>query len=361
MLYLVIILFLLIFGFMSFYIIYKTNKSYLIQKISNKKVRVSIILFEVLIVLIFMLINMVNTMIVIIHLFIFLIILDLIILIIKKIIKKDIKYNISLVLSILFTTIYFIYGYYLENNIIETKYNIFTNKSIEDFRIVQVSDSHLSTTINGDDFIKYMERINDLNPDIVVITGDFIDDDTSYEDMVKGCKGLGLLKTKYGVYFVYGNHDKGYFNKRSYNNEDLRKELFKNNVVILEDDIVDITDNIVLIGRQDHQVSNRLSMEELTKNIDKNKYIITLDHQPRDFENQSKSNVDLVLSGHTHGGQFIPVGQLSVLLGINDGYYGLSKINNTNFIISSGISNWAFKFKTGTISEYVVIDIKNSI
>ena len=96
----------------------------------------------------------------------------------------------------------------------------------------------------------------------------------------------------------------------------------------------------------------------MTKDIDKSKYTIVLDHQPRDFKQESEANVDLVLSGHTHGGQFIPIGQLSVLLGINDGYYGLSKINNTNFIITSGMSNWAFKFKTGCISEYVVIDIK---
>ena len=52
-----------------------------------------------------------------------------------------------------------------------------------------------------------MERINKENPDIVVVTGDFIDDDTSYEDMVKGCIGLGRLNTKYGVYFIYGNND----------------------------------------------------------------------------------------------------------------------------------------------------------
>ena len=98
-----------------------------------------------------------------------------------------------------------------------------------------------------------------LNPDIVVITGDFIDDDTSYNDFIVGCEALGLLNTKYGVYFVYGNHDKGYFNNRSYNDSDLRRELNKNNVIILEDEKVSITDDIILIGRQDHQVSNRLN------------------------------------------------------------------------------------------------------
>ncbi len=363
MLYLVLVIFLLIFGSMSFYLIYKINKSYLIQKISNKKVRVSIILFEVLIVLIFMLINMVNTMIVIIHLFIFLLLFDFIFYIIKKIINKNIKYNISLILSIFVTFIYMLYGYYSAHNIVQTNYNIFTNKNInlDNFRIVQIADTHIGTTMNGKDLEKYTLKINDLNPDIVVITGDFIDDDTSYNDMINSTNALSLLNTKYGVYFVYGNHDKGYFNNRKYSKEDFENQLIKNNVIILEDDIVNITDDIILIGRQDHQVSDRLSINDLTKDIDKNKYIIVLDHQPRDFKNISEANIDLSLSGHTHGGQFIPIGQISVLLGINDGYYGLSKIKGTNFIITSGMSNWAFKFKTGCISEYVVIDIKNSI
>ena len=360
MLYILLILFILIFGSMVFYLLYRVQRSYLLKKISNKKIKWLIIILELIIIGIFMFINMVNTMIVVIHLFFINLILDLIFLIIKKITKKQLKYNISLLLSLILTTIYMVYGYYLAHNIVETDYIIKTNKNIDNFRIVQISDSHLGTTIDGDEFKKYIYKINKLNPDIVVITGDFIDDDTSYEDFINGSEALGLLNTKYGVYFIYGNHDKGYFNNRKYNDNDIKEELNKNGVVILEDKAVDITDNIVLIGRQDHQISDRLSVDELVKDIDKDKYIILLDHQPRDFDNE-KDKVDLVLSGHTHGGQFIPIGQISVLLGINDGTYGLSTIDNTNFIISSGISNWAFKFKTGCISEYVVIDIKKML
>ena len=354
MLYLILIIFILLFGLMVFYLLNKVNKSYFIQKIKYKKL---IILLELIIVGIFMFINMVNTMIVIIHLFFIDIFINFIYFIIKKIKNIQIKYNITLIISVLITTIYMIYGYYNVNNIKQTNYTLFTNKIESDFKIVQISDSHLGTTMSGKDLEKYVLKINDLKPDIVVITGDFIDDDTSYKDFIDGTKALGLLNTKYGVYFVYGNHDNGYFNRRSYNESNIKEELSKNNVIILEDDIVNITDDIVLIGRKDKHISNRLSMDELVKNIDKNKYIITLDHQPTDFKNQ-ENKVDLVLSGHTHGGQFIPIGKISVLLGINDGYYGLSKKDNTNYIISSGISNWAFKFKTGCISEYVVIDIK---
>ena len=358
MLYLVLISFLIVFGLIVFYLIKQVNKSYFMKKIINKKIKHSIIIFILLIIGIFLFISMTNTVIVIMHLFVILLLLNFLFYIIKKVFKKNIKYNYSLILSIFLTTIYMIYGYYSVNNIVQTNYTLFTNKIDSNFRIIQIADTHMGTTISGDEFKNYILKINELNPDIVVITGDFIDDDTSYEDMIKSCNALNLLKTKYGVYFVYGNHDKGYFNNRKYTKEEFKNLLIENNVNVFEDSIVDITDNIVLIGRQDHQVSNRLSIKDLTKDIDKSKYIIVLDHQPRDFKQESEANVDLVLSGHTHGGQFIPIGQLSVLLGINDGYYGLSKINNTNFIITSGMSNWAFKFKTGCISEYVVIDIK---
>ncbi len=360
MLYLVLISILLLFGLIVFYTLKQVNKSYYIKKISNKKIKNLIILFELLIIFIFLFINMTNTMIVIIHLFIFLLLFDFIFYIIRKIKCKTYKYNISLIISVLVTFIYMLYGYINVNNIVQTNYTLFTNKISSDFRIIQISDTHMGTTFDGNEFEKHISKFNDLNPDIVVITGDFIDDDTSYSDMISSTDALSTLKTKYGVYFVYGNHDKGYFNNRKYSKEDFENQLIKNNVIILEDDIVNITDDIVLIGRKDHQISDRLSIDDLTKNIDKNKYLIVLDHQPRDFKNESEANIDLVLSGHTHGGQFIPIGPISVLLGINDDYYGLSKRNNTNFIISSGMSNWTFKFKTGCISEYVVIDIKNN-
>ena len=212
--------------------------------------------------------------------------------------------------------------------------------------------------MNGDKFIEYIEKINETNPDIVVVTGDFIDDDTKEKDMIKGCIGLGKLKTKYGVYFIYGTHDKGYFTYRSYDDKVFREELKKNGVTILEDELYKVSDYIYLVGRQDKSEVSRKSIDELVKYIDKEKYTIDLNHQPNDYENEEKAGIDLVLSGHTHGGQFFPIGQLGTLVGANNSFYGLTKRGNTNFIVNSGMGDWAIKFKTGTIAEYGVIDIK---
>ena len=81
------------------------------------------------------------------------------------------------------------------------------------------------------------------------------------------------------------------------------------------------------------------------------------DHQPTDYNNQAKTEVDLVFSGHTHGGQLFPFNQVGKWIGANDLVYGHEKRNKTDFIVTSGISDWAIKFKTGTKSEYVVINL----
>ena len=102
-----------------------------------------------------------------------------------------------------------------------------------------------------------------------------------------------------------------------------------------------------------------MSAEEITENLDKNKYIIGLDHKPNDYGNEVNAGFDLVLLGHTHGGQMWPLGPISVFMGINDSYYGLKTIDTTDFIVNAGIGDWAIKFKTFAKAEYVVIDIKN--
>lgn len=69
------------------------------------------------------------------------------------------------------------------------------------------------------------------------------------------------------------------------------------------------------------------------------------------------AKVDLVLSGHTHGGQMLPLAPLVRKLGSNDMVYGYERRDNTDFIVTSGISDWEIKFKTGCKSEFVVVDV----
>ena len=340
-----------------FYISYNIRKLSLFDIINNRLL--SWLISFIPIIILFILFNYANFIVIIFHLAIFIFLVRIIGYFINKIIKKEISVNILILLSLIITIVYLGIGAYLDYHVFETRYEIVSDKDIgvDKFRIVQIADSHIGATFDGNGFAKYMDTINKKNADIVVITGDFVDDETTKEDMIVSCKALGKLKTKYGVYFIYGNHDKGYFNYRNFKDKELREELVKNNVVILEDDVVDIN-NIYLIGRLDKTFVDRKNIDDLTKNLDKDKYMIDLNHQPNDYDNE-KNKVDLVLSGHTHGGQLFPLGYVGLMMGANDMFYGIKKIDNTTFIVNSGLSDWMIDFKTGTKSEYVIIDIIN--
>lgn len=343
---------------MVIYIMSRLHKFKMIHNITNKWLSWGITIIPILIIL--LIFNYVNAVVIFAHLTIFFVLSELLIKIIKKVLRKDFNYYLAGVVAISLTTIYLGIGAYLDYHVFETHYEITTNKELgqDNFRIIQISDSHVGATFDGEGFYKHMEKISKIDADMLVITGDFVDDETTYKDMVRSCEALSLAKPKYGVYFIYGNHDKGYFDYRNFKDKELREELEKNNVIILDDEVKEINDYIYLIGRYDKSDKSRKSILSLTENLDKSKYIIDLNHQPNDYDNEMNC-VDLVLSGHTHGGQLFPLGYIGLLTGSNDEFYGLHQRGKTNFIVNSGISDWEVIFKTGTYSEYVIIDIKN--
>lgn len=306
----------------------------------------------------------INAMICLMHLMIIWLVCDGCNKLVEKKRKKEFARYYAGIGAIAVTVVYLICGWYLANHVWRTEYTLATDKAVGNLRIVQFADSHVGTTFDGEGFAEHVKAMQAENPDVVVVTGDYVDDDTTKEDMIAACRALGTLNTTYGVYYAFGNHDKGYYGSefRGYSGEDLIAELEKNNVTVLQDESVLLDNRFYLIGRQDRSEeqkgSSRASMQELTAGLDFSKYSIVLDHQPHDYEAQAASGVDLVLSGHTHGGQLFPVNYVGEWTGENDKTYGLETRNNTNFIVSSGISDWAIQFKTGCKSEYVVIDVQ---
>lgn len=310
-------------------------------------------------------IDLINAIICTFYLAIIWIICDLICAIIKKLFHLKYKYDYASISAIILTIIYFSIGWYLNHNVWITKYDLNSEKNIKNLRVIMFADAHIGTTFDGTDFAKHIESMQKSNPDIVFVVGDYVDDATTKKDMIEATKNLGKLKSKYGTYFVLGNHDKGYYGSkyRGFSKKDLMNELKKNKIYILEDEIKLINDNFYIIGRKDasEHEEKRKTIKELIKDIDKKKYMIVLDHQPTDFKNLSSAKIDLVLSGHTHGGQLFPFNKIGEWIGANDGTYGKERNDSTNFIITSGISNWEIKFKTGTKSEFVIIDINKNL
>ena len=271
------------------------------------------------------------------------------------------------VTAIIVTIVYMSWGWYQAHNVWQKEYTIHTDKEVGSIKLALIADSHTGTTFDGDGFAEHVKEIQAQNPDAVLIAGDFVDDDTSLSDMKKCCAALVTLDTKYGVYYVFGNHDKGYYasERRGYDGDDIIAELTKNGVTVLQDQSVLLGDSFYIIGRQDlsevmDRGGSRADIEDLVKALDDDKYQIVMDHQPADYAHEKASGVDLVLSGHTHGGQLLLIKLFQKITGMggNDQIYGLGNIDGPDFLVTSGISDWAIKFKTGCRSEYVIIDIQ---
>ena len=307
-----------------------------------------------------------NMVVCVLHLALFLLAADGISALARRLRRRDFRRDWAGLAALLLCAAWLTSGWVNANHVWRTQYTIETDKPVGSLRVALLSDSHMGTTFHADGFAGHLADVQAQEPDVAVFVGDFTDESTTREDMAAAAKALGALKTPCGVYFVFGNHDKNNYEGegRAYTGEELAAELTKNGVVVLEDEIVPIRGGFCLIGRQDasEETENRggrASMAELTRNPDENKFSIVLDHQPRDYANQAASGVDLVLSGHTHGGQMIPLVQLIRWFHLgDDNVYGLQRRGNTDFIVSSGISDWELLFKTGCRSEYVIIDIQ---
>lgn len=305
----------------------------------------------------FLLINTWSFAIVLIHLVVIWALSDLIGLIIRLCARRCFRRYYAGYAALAITVIWLGVGWFNAHHVYTTRYTFTSEKLDAPLRVALVADSHLGITQDGDSFACEMEKLNRQHPDVLVLAGDFVDDDSSEADMLAACDALGRFDAPYGVYFIYGNHDKGYFNYRNFSTRTMVEALERNNVVILEDASVLLDGRFYIVGRQDRTARGRASMHALTAGLDQSVYTIVLDHQPNAYAEEAAAQVDLVLSGHTHGGHLFPAGQIGLLTGANDRRYGTEKRDGTQFVVTSGISGWAIPFKTGCASEVVLIDI----
>ncbi len=343
-----------------FYVVRRSRRFSFIQKIAgkNRALAWALRFAPAVACLLFLFVNVNAVIIAQVHLILFWALADLAAWIVKKIRKKEARRYWAGAGAILFTAVYLGVGWFLAHHVFRTAYTFETQKDLgrENLRVVLIADSHIGATLDGEEFAEEMRRVAEEKPDLVVIAGDFVDDDTEKDDMLRACEALGELKPTFGVYLVFGNHDRGYFNTRNFSAADLRDALTANGVGILEDEAVLIDGAFYLVGRRDRSERDRLDAETLTRDLDREKYAILLDHQPNDYANEA-GKADLVLSGHTHGGHIFPAGIIGEALGANDRTYGTEVRGGTDFLVTSGISGWGIPFKTFCLSEYVVIDI----
>jgi len=251
------------------------------------------------------------------------------------------------VLAVVLTAV-FTYGYVNYRNIARVELNLAVNKPINPLKIVAVSDLHLGYGIGKAELDKWITLINCENPDVVLISGDIVDNNV--KPLVEKNFSLEKIKSRYGVYACLGNHE--------YISNPSRSLDFLSNakVTVLRDTAMLINNEFYLIGRDDHSNPKRKSLPELLQTLDTTKPLILLDHQPFYLEETAKNGVDLQVSGHTHGGQLLPISWIANRMW--EVLHGYIRKGNSHIYVSSGIGIWGGKFRIGTQSEYVIINLK---
>lgn len=215
-------------------------------------------------------------------------------------------------------------------------------------KIVQLSDLHLGG-IYGPKFLKQqVAKVNSLNPDLIVITGDLFDG--TKNDLAPFEPELAKLKAKNGVIFVPGNHD-------NYLGIDKVESLLQGtNILVLRDQAITIN-GLEIIGADVHEMTNNnddLSINNLDSYHGQARLL--LKHVPANIWWAKKMNVDLQLSGHSHNGQMFPLSMLTYLF-YGKYQYGLHTEGNFNIYTSSGLGSWGSPVRTFNQAEIVAITI----
>lgn len=254
------------------------------------------------------------------------------------------------------------------NNALElNSYSIASNslpKEFDGFRIAQVSDIHNAEM--GEDNEKLVSMLAEADPDIIVITGDMIDSRNTKVDVALSFAEQAVKIAP--CYYVTGNHE-----ARVDEYSDLKDGLLELGVSVLEDARVDIElsgEIITLIGVDDPSFQTdylfgddetvmKSKLDELTS--EEGGYTILLSHRPELFDVYVESGVDLVFSGHAHGGQFkIPF--IGGVVAPNQGVFpkydaGIFAEVNTNMVVSRGVGNSIIPFRVNNRPEVIIIEL----
>ena len=266
-----------------------------------------------------------------------------------------------------------LYGIFNARNIKVNEYSVTVNKSCgsdKHLKAVLVADLHMGYAIGVDHITNMVEKINQQDADIVIIAGDIFDNSYDGMDDPEGIKAQPKsIKSKYGVYAVYGNHDidekilMGFtfdWGGKQLHSEKMTNFMKECNIKLINDESVLINDEFYLVGRRDTdkpgtEDGTRAEISELTKDLDKTKPIFVLSHEPDELQKTADAGADIDFSGHTHDGQLFP-GNLTIGL-FWENPCGMIKKDNMYSIVTSGVGVYGTFMRVGTDAEICSVDI----
>lgn len=260
--------------------------------------------------------------------------------------KKIIITTICIIIFLI--VLFFISARYIgTKGLIVKEYKILNTKITDDYhglKIVHMSDIHYGSTIGEKELKKIIDKINFLKPDIVVLTGDLIDDRIECDNNTL-IKYLSQIEARLGKYSISGNHDwpiskyEDIINKSGFINiNDTYKLIYDSSLPIIISGISSIRNSTLskkIVGFNEYLPNSEAI------------YSILLVHEPDIINELDLNNYDLVLAGHSHGGQVrIPFIYKKVLPNMAKEYYEeYYKVNNTDLYISSGLGTSGYKLR----------------
>ena len=260
-----------------------------------------------------------------------------------------------------------LYMYNQNTNLKVSQYTVKSLKLQENnkFKIAHISDFHNtnSTRLKRD----LIHQLEENKPNIVVITGDLIDSRrTNIKTASQFVKSISNIAS---IYYVLGNHE-----SRLDNIEELEKTIQKSGTIIIRNSVIDLNKDIQIIGLDDpaffvtieEKIQGRMGqivgnkLEELICN--KNKYNILLTHRPELIDVYVENGVDLVFTGHAHGGQ-IRIPGIGGIIAPGQGFFpkytrGVYKKKDAKLVVSRGIGNSKFPFRINNRPELVFVTLE---
>ena len=275
--------------------------------------------------------------------------------------KKRIFVTILILLFILF--VWIIWG---NVTVGVTRYTVTSDRlphSFDGYKIAVVSDLHNAQF--GNDNSQLVEKVKKEHPDMIAITGDFVDSNrTDVEIAIQLASQLTEIAP---CYYVTGNHE-AWIDEQYY---ELEKGLIGENVVILHDDVIQLikdSETIQIAGLDDPDFTERdtyiqdsMAQTKISNLSLSDEYCILLSHRPELFEEYVSEEVDLVLSGHAHGGQFrVPF--VGGIIAPDQGLFpefdaGKYSKNHTTMIVSRGIGNSIIPVRINNRPEIVIVEL----
>lgn len=258
------------------------------------------------------------------------------------------------------------YGVFGEGNGFSLQYHRlpFTNlpPGLLNFKIVQISDTHIGTFFSLAKLDEVLAAVSEQRPDLVVITGDLIDDLSLLQPTMKKLAELASV-IPYGIFYCWGNHE--YFR----NINQIREALQNSPITLLQNSsrqIIGGETPFFLLGVDypwaesgKEQVAKRADMfEKASRNVPQGAFSILLSHHPDFIDNAFAANIPLTLTGHTHGGQIGMFGR--TLLPLSYKYMrGMYRQDSSYGYVSVGTGSW-FPLRLGCPAEVTVFTFENA-